>query len=157
MRHVTISAAALLGFSVATAAAQVPLSQNPDAGARPGHEIGVGDSLPRSDKASNITAGDARSTIAPTLPPPAIGDNATTVDYLRAARASLVAGHTGATQQSLEMAETRALDHSVPPDQADRPNDSPFVANIRGARRAIGDSNRPRALELIDLALAIQS
>ena len=45
----------------------IALNHSPT-GARPGHEIGVGDSLPRSEKASNITAHDTRSAIAPTLP-----------------------------------------------------------------------------------------
>ncbi len=154
MRTMTILSTALFGISTVAALAQMPPAQNSATGARPGHEIGVGDSLPRSEKASNITAHDTRSTIAPTLPKSAAGENATTADYLRSARASLAAGHTGATQQSLEMAETRALSRSVQADDTDRSSNSKLVANIRDARRAIGDGNRQNAMHLIDLALS---
>jgi hypothetical protein len=153
MRSVMILSTALFGIATGATFAQTPSAQS-TTGAGPGHEIGVGDSLPRSDKTSNTSSGHMRSTIAPTLPQPSIGADATTGDYLRAARASLVAGHTGASQQSLEMAETRALDHWVPAGQTDTPSSSQLVANIRDARRAVGDGNREHALQLIDLALA---
>ncbi len=154
MYYVTTLSAALFGLGTVAALAQMPSTQNPATGARPGHEIGIGDSLPRSDKASNISAVDTRSTIAPTLPRSSAGDDATTADYLRAARASLVAGRTGATQQSLEMAETRALDRSVGPDATAQPSGSQLVDTIRGARHAIGEGNKQHALQLIDAALA---
>src|SRR6185437_8977045 len=104
MFYLNVATAALLGMTAASALAQAPSGVDPVTGARPGHEVGVGDSLPRSDKASNITPADTRSNIAPTLPQSAAGENAATFDYLRTARASLVAGHTGQAQQSLEMA-----------------------------------------------------
>jgi hypothetical protein len=154
MRHVTILTTALFGLGTVAALAQMPSTQNSATGARPGHEIGVGDSLPRSDRASNISAVDTRSAIAPTLPQSSAGDNATTGDYLRAARASLVAGRTGATQQSLEMAETRALDRSVEPGTTGGASDSQLVDTISGARHALGEGNKPHALQLIDAALA---
>jgi hypothetical protein len=154
MRTTAILSTALFGISTVAALAQMPSAQNSATGARPGHEIGVGDSLPRSDKASNIIARDTRSTIAPTLPRSAAGENATTVDYLRSARASLAAGHTGASQQSLEMAETRALERPVQMGETDRPSNSKLVGNIRDARHAIGEGNRQNAMHLIDLALS---
>ena len=46
MRYVNFATVALLGFSALQALAQVPSGANPATGARPGHEIGVGDSLP---------------------------------------------------------------------------------------------------------------
>ncbi|MCW3473696.1 hypothetical protein [Limobrevibacterium gyesilva] len=141
-------------MSALPALAQAPTRLDPATGARPGHEAGIGDSLPRSDKASNIGPTAARSDIAPTLPPPAIGQDATPDDYLRAARASLVAGHTGQAQQSLEMAQTRALDRSVPPDQANVPSDSPLVSRIADALRALGGGDRAQAIQLIDRALS---
>jgi len=104
MRRINAAAAALLGMTAMAALAQAPSSVDTPNGARPGHEVGIGDSLPRSDKASNIVPGDTRSVIAPTLPPSAIGTDAETFEYLRTARASLVAGRTGQAQQSLEMA-----------------------------------------------------
>jgi len=152
MRYATLSAAFFLGMGAVTAIAQAPGGQ--DSGARPGHAIGVGDSLPRSDKASNINAADTKTTVAPTLPASAIGTNATAKDYLRAARASLVAGQTGATQQQLEMAETRALDRSVPMGQTDQPVGGSFVSWIGEARAAVGSGDRPHAIQLIDMALA---
>lgn len=156
MRHLTFAAAtaALLGLGGMSAMAQAPSSQDPVTGARPGHTAGIGDSLPRSTRASNIGTADTRSAIAPTLPPSTVGDNAATHDYLRAARAALVAGRTGQAQQSLEMAETRALDRSVPQGQTNTASDSQFVSRIHDARQALGTGNSAQAIKLIDLALS---
>ena len=147
-------AIALLGMVALPALAQMPAGADPATGARPGHQIGVGESLPLSNNASNINAADARSTIAPTLPAPSIGDDGASHDYLRAARASLVGGRTGQAQQSLEMAETRALDRWVPAGQTAVASDSQFVSRIRDARHALAGGNRARAIQLIDLALS---
>jgi hypothetical protein len=68
--------------------------------------------------------------------------------------ASLVAGHTGQAQQSLEMAETRALGRSVAQNQTSTPSDSPLVSRIRDARHALGSGDRTQAIQLIDLALS---
>jgi hypothetical protein len=110
--------------------------------------------LPLSNHASNIGPSDTRSVIAPTLPPSSIGENATAMDYLRAARASLAAGQTGATQQSLEMAETRALDRDVPIGQTNVPGANPLIAAIRDARQALGAGDPQRALQIMDSALS---
>jgi hypothetical protein len=104
--------------------------------------------------ASNITAADTHSEIAPALPSPALGADAGPREYLRAARASLSTGQTGAAQQALEMAETRALDRSVAQDRAKDPSASPMVAEIRDALKALGDGDRHHAMDLIDQALA---
>ena len=154
MRSPTLATAALLGMIAMPALAQVFYGNDPVTGARPGHEPGVGVSLPLSDRASNIGRADTRSTIAPTLPPPPIGENATAHDYLAAARVALLAGQTGQAQQALEMAETRALDRPVAPDQVSVPADSRFIARIGEARRALGHGDAARAVALIDLALA---
>jgi hypothetical protein len=154
MRSVNFATAALLGLTAMSALAQAPSGVAPATGARPGHEVGVGDSLPRSDNASNIVPADTRSNIAPTLPPSAVGQNAATYDYLRAARASLVAGRTGQAQQSLEMAETRVLDRSVPQGQTNTPSDNQLVSRIRDARRALGGGDSAHAIQFIDLALS---
>ena len=154
MRNVNMATVALLGLTALPALAQVPAGANPATGARPGHEIGVGVSLPLSNKASNIVPADTASNIAPTLPASTAGLNATTHDYLTAARSSLVAGRTGQAQQSLEMAETRALDRSVAPDQISSPSSSPLVSAIRDARRALGHGDKAHAIQCIDLALA---
>ncbi len=154
MRSLNIATAALLGVTALQVLAQTPAGLDPATGARPGHEVGVGDSLPRSDKASNIVPADTRTLIAPTLPRSGIGPDAMPRDYLMTARASLVAGRTGQAQQSLEMAETRVLGRSVTPDQVNVPSDDPLVARIRDARQALGGGDRGRAIQLIDLALS---
>jgi hypothetical protein len=154
MRYVTLPAVALLGLTALTALAQAPAGTNPATGARPGHEPGVGESLPLSNRASNIGPGDTKSTIAPTLPAAGIGPDATSRDYLREARAALVAGRTGQAQQSLEMAETRALDRSVPQDQTGAPSRSQLVAKIQDALHALAGHNRAQTIQLIDIALA---
>ena len=154
MRTVNIALAALLGMSGLQALAQAPAGIDASTGARPGHVPGVGESLPRSDKASNIGPADTRSAIAPTLPQSGIGENGTSRDYLKAARASLMNGQTGQAQQSLEMAETRALDRSVPEGQTNRPSDSQFISRVRDALHAVGRGDRSHAIELIDLALS---
>lgn len=123
-------------------------------GARPGHAVGVGASEPSSARSSNITAADTKSTIAPTLPTPDVGLDATPLEYLRSARSALLAGQTGQAQQALEMAETRVLARVVPPGQVTGPMDSQFVTQIRDARRALAEGNRPAAISLIDRALA---
>jgi hypothetical protein len=97
---------------------------------------------------------DARPMIAPALPNPMVGPDAGPQELLTAARTSLAAGHTGAAQQALEMAETRVLDRSVPQGQGDTPSDSARVAQIRDALKALGHGDRHHAMELIDQALA---
>jgi hypothetical protein len=154
MRSVTFASVVLLGMSAAIALAQSPAGLDPATGARPGHEPGIGTSLPLSNSASNIGPSDTRSVIAPTLPPPSIGTNATAQDYLRAARASLIAGQTGATQQSLEMAETRALDRSVPMGETTVPGSDALISQIRNARDALGAGDNQQAIQIIDRALS---
>ena len=151
-RHIALAATvALLG---AQAFAQTPPANNSMSGARPGHVPGVGASEPSSSRASNITPRDTKSSIAPTLPAPDLGMDASATEYVRAARASLMAGKTGQAQQALEMAETRLLDRVVPPGGMPAPVDSPMVSQIREARRALADGNSPAAMTLIDRALA---
>ena len=162
MRSLTFAGVALLGLtatfglSATGALAQAPYGMDTATGARPGHEPGVGTSLPMSDRASNIVPGDTRSIVAPTLPSPPVGPDAGARDYLAAARTALAAGRTGEAQQSLEMAETRALDRSVAPSQADMPSRSRFIAQIGEARRALGSGDRAQAMAMIDQALANQ-
>lgn len=128
--------------------AQAPA--DPATGARPGHVPGIGDSLPRSDRASNIGPGTTRE-IAPTLPEPAVGDSADAREYLRTAREALATGRTGLAQQSLEMAETRMLDRVVP-DGAIVPTSDATVMAIRQARAALGAGRRQEAMRILDAA-----
>jgi hypothetical protein len=152
-RHILIATTTLMGIATASAALAPAMAQDSATGARPGHIVGVGDSLPRSTHASNIGAADNRA-VAPTLPGPNIGEGAAPRDYLLSAKASLANGHTGQAQQALEMAETRALDRSFADGQSGTPSDSPFVARIRDALHALGNGNRDQAIHLIDVALA---
>lgn len=154
MRSPIVATVALLAMTAMPVLAQTPSGLDSATGARPGHEPGIGTSLPLSDKASNIEPSDTRSIIAPTLPSSSLGANATARDYLTAARAALAAGRTGQAQQSLEMAETRALDRSVVQGQESQPNDSQFISRIGEARRALGEGDRARAIAIIDLALS---
>ncbi len=159
--NILVTAVALAGMTGFAALAQAPVSAPPASplpasGARPGHTPGVGVSLPRSNKASNIRPRDTRA-VAPTLPAPAIGADATVRTYLRAARTALVAGRTGEAQQALEMAETRALDRSVPQGGTGVPSGSGLVARIGAARQALGAGDRSQALHRIDTAIATKS
>jgi hypothetical protein len=147
-----LALAALLAATVMPALAQAPAAT--DTGARPGNEIGTGNSLPRSDKASNTTAHDTRTQIAPNLPSPGIDENATPRDYLVAARKALIAGHTGQAQQSLEMADTRLLHRSVAQGQTNEHSNDPLVMRIDEARRALGNGDTRLATQIIDSALA---
>ncbi len=120
---------------------------------RPDNVIGTGQSLPLSNNSSNITSSDTHSVIAPRLPAPAIDENSPPAAFLQAARAALAAGHTGEGQESLERAESRALDRSVRPSTANQPSQQSLVQQIADARGALSTGDRARAIQLIDVAL----
>jgi hypothetical protein len=122
-------------------------------GARPGNDIGTGMSLPMGTSASNINGQDTRSEIAPNLPSPQVGPNASPVDYLRAAQSALSAGQTGEAQQALEQAQTRLLDRSVPYGQTNNPSDNPAVAQITRALNALAAGDRGQCMQLIQSAI----
>lgn len=103
---------------------------------------------PLSNRASNITPANTHSLIAPALPAPPLGDNASPLDYLKSAHAALAAGHTGEAQEALERAEARALDRDVPLFQTDKPIDDPLVDQIRSARLALGSNDTAQALQM---------
>lgn len=169
MRSLGLSLIAALGLMATTAVAQnylpgnyppppvtqpgTPPGTNPATGARPGNVIGTGSSLPRSNRASNITPSDTRSSVAPNLPSPPIGENASPRAYLIAARGALAAGRTGEAQQSLEMAQTRLLDRSVPLFQTNTPARDPAVDQISAALQALGSGDRARAMQIIDATI----
>jgi hypothetical protein len=146
---------AMRSFSMAVAALLVALpavaQTDPVTGARPGHVPGVGDSLPRSDRASNIGPGTVQG-IAPSLPQPAVGDAGGAHDYLQAAREALAGGRTGLAQESLEMAETRLLSRAQPSELI-APSGEPLVMLIRRARQALDSRQPAQALEMVDAAL----
>jgi hypothetical protein len=158
-----LAALGLFAVSTATAQTQPPQSPPPASlappntpnGARPGNEIGTGSSLPLGSSASNIAPSDTSSTIAPNLPSPSIGENASPRDYLMAARGALAAGRTGEAQQSIEMAETRTLDRSVAYNATMQPDDSRFIQLIQEALQALATGDRSRSLTLIDQAMPL--
>ena len=152
MRYVTFAAAGLLGLAAMQALAQAP-SLTSAAKARAGSDYNQRDSEPHSDRSSNIASSGTRSTIAPTLPMPAIPENATPMEYLRSARESLAGGRTGQAQQSLEMAETRVLARSVSQEKTYIPSDDKLVLRIANALRALGAGDRALAMQIIDTAL----
>jgi hypothetical protein len=131
----------------------VPPGASPQTGARPGNDIGTGQSLPLSNNAGNIGPQDTRSSIAPNLPSPDVGENEAPRVYLRAARSALLQGRTGEAQQALEMAETRALDRSVPLFQTNTPSRNPLVDTIGKALNALGAGDRAGAVQFIEQAL----
>ncbi|HKM61560.1 MAG TPA: hypothetical protein VJY39_03630 [Acidisphaera sp.] len=164
--RVVLAAFAALGFFIVPAAlAQTPASPSPPPaslappntpnGARPGNEIGTGSSLPLGSSASNINPSDTPSTLAPNLPSPPIGENASPREYLMSARGALAAGRTGEAQQSMEMAETRTLDRSVAYNATMQPDDSRFIQLITQALQALASGDRSRSLTLIDQAMPL--
>ena len=160
MRSLTLSATILAGLLCTAALAQTPMTPqgvppgaNPETGARPGNVIGTGMSMPMGTQASNIDQADTRSTIAPNLPSPAIGEGADPASYLRAAQSALQAGRTGEAQQSLEMAETRLLDRSTPLFQTNNPSGNPAVKQISQALKALAAGDRVQCMSLIQSAL----
>jgi hypothetical protein len=131
----------------------VPPGTSAETGARPGNEVGTGMSMPMGTRASNIDQSNTRSLIAPNLGTPSLGENASPVDYLRAAQSALQVGRTGEAQQSLEMAQTRLLDRSVPMQQTNNPSDNPAVTQISQALRALASGDRAQAMQAIQSAI----
>ncbi len=103
--------------------------------------------------ASNTTASDTRSLIAPRLPAPALGDDALPADFLHAARVALMLQHTGEAQEALERAESRALDRSVAPSQAQQASKQSLIKQITEARRALSSGDSDLTLRMIGVAL----
>jgi hypothetical protein len=126
------------------------VAQPADTGARPGNDIGTGMSLPRSDTAGNLDQATTHSELAPNLPPPGADDLR---GLLLEARGDLAASRTGAAQEALERAETRALDRSVPVGTERVPAQDPLVAGVTQARGALAAGDIRGAIAVIDGAL----
>jgi hypothetical protein len=137
-------AAALLILFCSPALAQMPQTED---GARPGNIIGTGMSLPRSNAASNLNAATTHSDLAPNLPAP---DADTLPGLLATARQDLATQQTGAAQEALERAETRALDRSIPAGTQNIPDDGRMVARISQARQELAAGNLRGAIQIID-------
>lgn len=128
-----------------------PTTAMPPQGEQPGT---MGGREPLSARPSNIGPQDqGYGRIAPALPSPELGPNASPADYLRAAQAALAAGRTGEAQQSLEMAQTRLLDRSVPYGQVNTPVNSPAISAIGQALQALSAGNTAQCMQLIQVAI----
>jgi hypothetical protein len=147
MRHALFATLLLLPAAILPAAAQT--TADPATGARPGNVIGTGQSLPLSDKASNATSGDTSSVIAPRLPTPSAGEDASPRAFLQSAQRALTLGHTGEAQEALERAESRLLDRTVAPSRANQPSAQPVVAQVGDARRALAAGDRATTQRLL--------
>ena len=145
-------AASLLLWAGSALAQPAPSYAPPNTpnGARPGNIPGTMNSLPRSNRASNIGAGDTRSELAPNLPTPNVGPDAPARAYLLSARQALASGQTGMAQEALERAESRMLDRSVLPQQRNAPDQNPAIQQIAAARRALAAGDTGGAMQAID-------
>lgn len=128
-------------------------AMNPATGARWGHTPGIGISLPVSPQASNITPQDTRSIIAPTLPKPALGENATPAQFLGAARDALARGQTGEAQEAMERAMTRRLDRDAM--GGIEPSNDPMIGKIRAALDSLASRQFQTAQQDIASAMPV--
>ena len=142
MRYTLLASAAILTLAMAA-----PAFAQTATGARPGNEVGTGNSLPMSNQASNIGHGDTKSSIAPRLPSPNAGmeGDGQPVSLLGAAQRALKAGHTGMAQEALERAETRLLDRSTTQAAAATPDQGMVIGHIESARTALGRGDKAGA------------
>jgi len=97
--------------------------------------------------------GDARAAPEPSGPPPALTENSPASAYLRAATSAISAGRTRDAQDALDMAQTRALEGSVPLFETRNPSNSPAVRHISQAKQALAGGDRAAALKMIQSAL----
>ena len=145
--------AVLLGMALPASAQPLPPGTNTETGARPGNEIGTGSSLPFSDKASNISPGDTTSVIAPNLPSPPIGENASVRDYLARRAPALLRGRTGeATAGTRDGGDAgaRSFRAAVPTNVPT----NPLIGEIERALHALSAGDRGVAVQTIEIALS---
>lgn len=128
-------------------------AMNPATGARYGHTPGIGESLPMSGQASNITPEDTHSVIAPTLPAPPVGPNASAEQFLSVAKQALARHRTGEAQEALERAETRRLDLDTARNIS--PTDDPMIGQIKAALEALGHHDMAGADQQISGAMSM--
>lgn len=150
---IIIFSAALLAAPLSIAHAQMA-PQTTATGALPGNDIGTRSSLPRSPYASNITASDTKSTIAPTPPEPAVSPDANVQQLLMASNQAISTGQTGTANEALEQAETQILTRSVLQSQTNYVSTDPVVAQIEQARMALGSNDNAQASQVINQVLA---
>ncbi len=98
-------------------------------------------------------APEQRPVIRAALPAPDLSEDAKPSDFLRAAQGAVAAGRKGVAEQSLEMAQTRLLDRSVPLGRTQDPSKSPAIAQISQALKALNAGDRAACLQSIQAAL----
>jgi hypothetical protein len=99
-----------------------------------------------------VLAQTSSPTIAAALPSPPVSEDADAAEFLRVAERALAAGRDGEAQQSLEMAQTRMLDRSVPLGSTGVPSGRPSVNLVSQALQALSSGDRMNCLRLIHAA-----
>lgn len=170
MRKTLLVSAALLGAAAAAPAfaqtdpnTQPPAQAAPESAPAPQAGAGGTEAAPAqpahmhhhgmAHHASNINASDTRSDIAPRLPTPHVGEDASPRDYLTDAQRALSRHRSGEAQEALERAETRILDRASATDTGN-PGQDPMVQQIAQARQALANHDMAAARQAIDAALA---
>lgn len=90
---------------------------------------------------------------ATALPAPALSEDASPTEFLRAAEGALAAGRIGEAQQAMEMAQTRLLDRSATVGTTWTPSDNPAVKTISQGLEALGVGDRMTAARMIQAAI----
>lgn len=150
MRLMHVAALAAIGACLGMtepAGAQRPAGAAPAdeyRGVPPASAYRGGAGSPFSARASNITRGNSRSNIAPRLPDPEAQSDDVRA-YVLAARAAIAHHRTGAAQEALERAQTRALSRVTDPALAGRPDGSPISRALAEARLALAQNDLSRA------------
>jgi hypothetical protein len=96
--------------------------------------------------------GPAAPTIVAKLPTPALSDEASPADFLRAARGALAAGRNGEARSALEMAQTRLLSRVVDAGKESVPSQNLAVTQISEAINALAANDRMTCLRYIAFA-----
>ena len=92
------------------------------------------------------------SSIVARLPAPALSDEASPGDFLRAARGALAAGRNGEARSALEMAQTRLLSRVVDAGKESEPSDNTAVKQISEALTLLAANDRMGCLRYIEFA-----
>ncbi len=152
MHKKLLASAAMLGLIAGGAYAQTPPAAAPAATPHPmaapapaAGAVKAPGTASFSVKASNIVPADTHSLIAPRLPTPRVGENASPEQLLTVANNALKENKTGLAQEALERAETRLLDRSTNSSAANQPDNSMLIKDISMSRRALGRGDLTKA------------
>ena len=117
-----------------------------DTSAPPTSQYRGGVGSPYSTVPANLPNQPGRSEMGKRLPDPATSGTSAE-DYLTAANRALQRGNSGAAQEALERAETRALTRTTDASMVNQPDNARMVQAISAARMALGrrDMNGARA------------